>query len=146
MRLCACSVMFDSLQSFGLWSTRLLRPWNFPGKHTRMGCYPPPGGSSQPRDWTHVSCIGRQIITESAGKPTCGLEACSFSHSHLTYDFSQNQHMILCFCVQGKIFLNNHHVQLAFFIVLLRYNSLAIQFTYLKCTIQEFPDCPVVTT
>ena len=38
--LCAvCLVMFDSLQLHGLWPTRLLRLWNFPGKNTGAGCH-----------------------------------------------------------------------------------------------------------
>ena len=28
-----------TLRSFGLWPTRLLRPWDFPGKHTEVGCH-----------------------------------------------------------------------------------------------------------
>ena len=32
------SVMSDSSRPHGLWPTRLLRPWNFPGKNTGMGC------------------------------------------------------------------------------------------------------------
>ena len=30
-------------------------PWNFPGKNTEVGCHFLLQGSSQPRDWTHVS-------------------------------------------------------------------------------------------
>ena len=36
MSVCACSVMSDLLQFFEI--TRLLCPWNFPGKTTRVGC------------------------------------------------------------------------------------------------------------
>ena len=32
------SVVSDSLSSHGLYPTRLLRPWNFPGKSTGVGC------------------------------------------------------------------------------------------------------------
>ena len=31
--------MSDSLQPHGLWPTRLLCPWDSPGKNTEMGCY-----------------------------------------------------------------------------------------------------------
>ena len=31
--------MSDSLQPLGLYPTRLLCPWNFPGKNTGVGCY-----------------------------------------------------------------------------------------------------------
>ena len=33
------SVMSDSLRPHGLQPTRLLRPWDFPGKSTGMGCH-----------------------------------------------------------------------------------------------------------
>ena len=33
------SVMPDSLQPHGLQPTRLLRPWDFPGKSTGVGCH-----------------------------------------------------------------------------------------------------------
>ena len=31
--------MFDSLQLHGLYPARLLRPWDSPGKNTRVGCH-----------------------------------------------------------------------------------------------------------
>ena len=34
----SCSVVFDSLRPYGLQPTRLLRPWDFPGKSTRVWC------------------------------------------------------------------------------------------------------------
>ena len=34
-----CSVVFDSLQPHELYFARLLYPWNFPGKNTRVGCH-----------------------------------------------------------------------------------------------------------
>ena len=34
-----CSDVSDSLQPHGLQSTRLLCPWNFPGKNTGVGCH-----------------------------------------------------------------------------------------------------------
>ena len=33
------SVVSDSLRSHGLWSTKLLCPWDFPGKNTGVGCH-----------------------------------------------------------------------------------------------------------
>ena len=57
-RMCVCvsrSVVSDSV-------TRLLCPGNSPGKNTRVGCHSFSRGSSQARDWTWVSCIGRQIL------------------------------------------------------------------------------------
>ena len=38
--------MSDSLQPHGLWLTRLLHPWDFPGKSTGVGCH-------------YLLCIGR---------------------------------------------------------------------------------------
>ena len=35
----SCSVMSDSLQSYGLEPTMLFHPWDFPGKSTGMGCH-----------------------------------------------------------------------------------------------------------
>ena len=37
--ICVYSVMSDCLQSHGLRLTRLLCPWNFPGKNTGVGCH-----------------------------------------------------------------------------------------------------------
>ena len=36
---CACSVMSDFLWSYGLWPSRLLCPWDSPGKNTGVGCH-----------------------------------------------------------------------------------------------------------
>ena len=33
------SVVSDSVQPHGLQPTRLLRPWDFPGKSTEVGCH-----------------------------------------------------------------------------------------------------------
>ena len=37
--LCVCSVMSNSLWPHGLWPTRLLSPWNFPDRNTRLGSH-----------------------------------------------------------------------------------------------------------
>ena len=50
-----CSVVSESLQPHGLYSTRLLYPWNFPSKNIGMGCHFLLRGIFQPRDWTRVS-------------------------------------------------------------------------------------------
>ena len=39
MGFCLVSLMSDSLQPHGLWPTRLLRPWNFPGKNIGAYCH-----------------------------------------------------------------------------------------------------------
>ena len=48
-----CSVVSNSLQSHGLWPARLLHPWNFPGKHTAVGCTTP---GDRP-DWGWNPCL-----------------------------------------------------------------------------------------
>ena len=35
----SCSVMYNSLRPHGLQLTRLLHPWDFPGKKTRVSCH-----------------------------------------------------------------------------------------------------------
>ena len=37
--VCVCSVVSNSLRPHGLQPTRLLCPWNFPGKNTGVGCH-----------------------------------------------------------------------------------------------------------
>ena len=58
-------VTLGSLQPYGLSPTRLLCPWNSPGKHTGGGCYALLQWTFGPRHQTHdsyISCIGRQVI------------------------------------------------------------------------------------
>ena len=51
-----------------LWTlspTRLLCPWDSPGKNNGVGFQASLQGSSQPRDWTcvfNISCIGRWVL------------------------------------------------------------------------------------
>ena len=48
---------------------RLLCPWDFPGKNTRLGAISFSRESSLPRDWTHVFCLARGLFTtEPSGK------------------------------------------------------------------------------
>ena len=54
--------MSNCLWSHGLWPARLLCPWDFPGKNTGVGCHFFLQGSSQPRDWTCISCVCRRIL------------------------------------------------------------------------------------
>ena len=40
--MCMCqvtSIMSNSMRPYGLWPTRLLCPWNSPGKNTGVGCH-----------------------------------------------------------------------------------------------------------
>ena len=57
-----CSIMSNSLQPCESKPARLLSLWDFSGKNTGVGCHSLTRGSSQPRDWTQVSCIGSHIL------------------------------------------------------------------------------------
>ena len=66
-----CRVVSDSLQPHGLQPTRLLCPWNFPGKNSGVGCHFLLQGifPSRDGDQTHISCIsciGRWILSHRA--------------------------------------------------------------------------------
>ena len=65
-------VMSDPVQSHGLQPTRLLCPWDFPGKNTLVGCHFLPRGSSQPKDRTRVSC---ESCIGSNSLPLCQLRS-----------------------------------------------------------------------
>ena len=47
----------------GTVATRLLRPWDSPGKNTGVDSIPFSRGSSQPRDWNQVSHIAGRCFT-----------------------------------------------------------------------------------
>ena len=60
---------------------RLLCPWGFPRpEYCSELPLPSPGGSSQPRDRTWVSCIGRRILDQQIQHPESCLRALA-SHS-----------------------------------------------------------------
>ena len=44
-------------------ATRLLRPWDSPGKNTGVGCHSLLQGSSQPKDGNQDSCIAGRFFT-----------------------------------------------------------------------------------
>ena len=74
VRVCvSCSVMSDSLQSHELYPARLLCPWDFTGKNTRIIVMPFSRGSSPPRDQTWVSCIAGRLFTVWATREACVL-------------------------------------------------------------------------
>ena len=70
----ACLVTSDSLRPRALYPTRLLHPWDSPGKILEWATNSSSRGSSIPRDLTRVSCgfcIGRQTLPLShLGGPT----------------------------------------------------------------------------
>ena len=57
MKLC-----LTLLQAHGLQPTRVLCPWDFPGKNTGVGSHSLLLGIFLTRDRTHVSCSGRWIL------------------------------------------------------------------------------------
>ena len=71
---CVCvlsrSAMSDSLRLCGLQPTRLLCPWNSPGKSIEWGAIPFSRGSSQPRDRMWSSALWADSLpSEPPGKP-----------------------------------------------------------------------------
>ena len=60
------SVMPNSLWPHGLQPTRLLCPWDFPGKNAGMVAISFSRGSSQPRDQIQVSCTAGRFFTNWA--------------------------------------------------------------------------------
>ena len=61
----ACSVLSDSWRPHGSWPARLLCPWDYSGKNTKVGCHFLLQGVFPPTDGTFVSCIscvGRQVL------------------------------------------------------------------------------------
>ena len=83
-------VTLGSLQPYGLSPTRLLCPWNSPGKHTGEGCYALLQWTFGPRHQTHdsyISCIGRQILyyQHHLGSQK---EKKSIVKSYILYDFN----------------------------------------------------------
>ena len=55
-----------SVVSDSLWPRGLYSPWNSPGQNTRVGSLSLLQGSSQPRDWTQVSCTAGSWATKEA--------------------------------------------------------------------------------
>ena len=60
MTVHTCSVLTDPLWPHGLWPTRLVCPWNFPGKNTGVCCHFPLQGIFPTQALN--ACIGRHIL------------------------------------------------------------------------------------
>ena len=58
--------MLDSCDLHGLQTARFLYPCDSPGKNSGMGCHSFSRGSSQPRNWTGISCIAGRFFTNSS--------------------------------------------------------------------------------
>ena len=59
--LCVCSQPRSTLFNL-VEPASLLCPWSFPGKNTGVGCHFLLQRSSQPRDWTLISCTDRRTL------------------------------------------------------------------------------------
>ena len=62
----SCSVLSDSSQPHGLEPSRLLCPWDFPGKNTGVGCHFLLQGIFLTQGLNWVSYIGKQILYHCA--------------------------------------------------------------------------------
>ena len=62
LQLLSCSVGSKSLQPPGLWPTRLLHPWNFPGKNIGVGCHSLLQGSCPTQGLNLGLLLGRQTL------------------------------------------------------------------------------------
>ena len=65
------SVVSDSLQSHGLWPSRLLCPWNSPGKNTGGGCHFLPQGIFPLLGSVTCYCFLSHIKSESEVTQSC---------------------------------------------------------------------------
>ena len=80
-----CSVVSDSLQPHGLQPTRLICPWDFPGKNTGVGCHFLLQGIFPTQEWNaHHFCI---LYLVQPGKPHYQLllHIYKMADLHLTY-------------------------------------------------------------
>ena len=59
----SCSVVSNSLRPHGLWPTRLLHPWDSPGKNTGVDCLSFSRGSPWPRDRNLDSILKSRDVT-----------------------------------------------------------------------------------
>ena len=76
--------MSDSLRAHGLYPSRLLCPWDSPGKNIpEWVAILFSRGSSQPRDWTRISLIEGGFLTiwaEPPGKPNVLISSPKWNH------------------------------------------------------------------
>ena len=98
----SCSVVSNSL-----WPHWPYSPWNFPGQNTRVGSHSLLQVSSQPRDWTQVSCIVGGFFTIWATWESLKLEK---KNSNTIWSSSSTSGYIYClsmFSYSSLSFLNN---------------------------------------
>ena len=94
-----CSVVPDSLWTYGLWPARLLCPWHSPGKNTRVGCHALLQGIElgiEPKSLMSPVLQADSLPAEPSGKPHLGL---------LVSTKSQKKGLTLCIIYQLDKFL-----------------------------------------
>ena len=73
--------MSDSSQSYGLWTTSLLCPWNSPGKNTGVGCHLLLQGIFPTQGLNLSLLLGRQILYLSYMGSTLAYRRCLLNAS-----------------------------------------------------------------
>ena len=84
----SCSVVSDSLQPQGLWPTRLLCPWNSPGKNTGVGSHFLSTGDL-PDPGLKLGSPALQVASspsEPPGKPIHKYSCIHFTHTPYSID------------------------------------------------------------
>ena len=83
------SVVFDSLRPHGLQPTKLLHPWDFPGKSTRVGCHCLLRSSTYLRLLTFLPAI---LI------PACASSSLAFHMIYFAYKLNKQSDTIQPWC------------------------------------------------
>ena len=87
----SCSVMSDSLQPHGLQPTRLLCPWDFPGKNTGVGCH----------------FLFQGIFPTQGSNP--GLPCCRQTLYHLSHQGSPKLYLIILYGQVNHVSIMAHN-------------------------------------
>ena len=99
-----CSVVSNSLRPHGLWPTRLLCPWDFPGKNTGVDChfllqgiFPTQGPNPCPLRW-HCS-LNKQLSMSS--RAIFSIQGCQpmLCYNYLLSHCSLFWHRLLVWCL-----------------------------------------------
>ena len=103
-----------TLQHQGLQPTRLLCPWNFPGKNTGVAISSS-RESSQPRDRTHVPCIfctGRHILYHWHHLRNPNVNICVYAricmYMHVCVCICMYMYVYACLCMYMHVYVYIH--------------------------------------
>ena len=92
MDVLRCSVVSNSLQPHGLYSSRLIYPWDSPGKNTRVGCHALQGiystQGSSPHLWGLLHWQAGSLPLVPPGKPSVQFSDSVVSDSLRLHDCS----------------------------------------------------------